>query len=105
MELQYHELLCTCVKMQINVSNHMSVNVEKETRKQYMWFKYRAGRVTASRMKSVCQSDVANPSQRRIKTICYPEAFGFKSSATCWGCTHENLAIKKYVKQMALVFT
>ncbi len=31
--------------------------------KSDLWFTYRAGRVTASKMKSVCHTDCANPSQ------------------------------------------
>jgi len=43
----------------------MSLSVEKETRLQgqsRLWFTFRAGRVTASRMKSACHTNPANPS-------------------------------------------
>ena len=64
----------------------MAVAVENETRSQAnskLWFRYRAGRVTASRMKAVCHMDATNPSQSR---------------QTTWGCKHEKSARDKYVK-------
>ncbi len=65
-----------------------------------LWFKYRAGRVTASKMKSVCHSDPASPAQSLIKAICYPEAFKFITAATSWGCKHEKSARDTYVNHM-----
>ena len=50
----------------------MTLAIEKETRLQSnskFWFKYRAGRVTASRMKAVCHTDPANPSQKLSVTL------------------------------------
>ena len=64
-----------------------------------MWFKYRAGRVAASRMKAVCQTRIEMPSQSlTYQDICYPEAFSFTSKATSWGCQHEKQARDIYVK-------
>ena len=59
------------------ITEEMAVLVELETRDQSnckLWFTYRAGRITASRMKSVCHTDSSNPSQSLVKTIVYPEA-------------------------------
>lgn len=50
--------------------------VEAATRQQSNspdWFLYRAGRVTASVMKSVCHTSVQSPSLSLVKSICYPE--------------------------------
>ena len=58
----------------------MVLTVEKESRKQFKsktWFKYRSGRVTASRMQSVCSTNASHPSQTLIEQICYPESYGF----------------------------
>ena len=101
MELEYPELLSVSESIEVIVNLDMAKLVEKETVKQSrsnLWFTYRAGRVTASKMKSVCTTDVSNPSQRLIKTICYPEAFCFKSNATSWGCMHEKAAQNMYLK-------
>jgi len=73
----------------------MAQSVEKATWSQSnskLWYTYCAGRVTASRMRSVCHTNLANPSQSLIKTICYPEAFAFVSKQTDWGCKHEKKA-------------
>ena len=81
----------------------MALAVEKETRKQYgckLWFTYRAGRITASRMKAACHTDPNNPSKSLIKAICYPEAYRFVSSATAWGCSHEKSARDMYIETM-----
>ena len=50
--------------------------VEKETRDQShskLWYRYRAGRVTASKMKAICRMNTDQPSQSLIKSICYTE--------------------------------
>ena len=86
----------------------MAQAVEKETRKQSktaLWFKYRAGRVTASRMKAVCHTDVTNPAQSLVKSICYPEAFNFTSKQTSWGCRHEKQARDRYEKTVRFKHT
>ena len=100
-KLNYPDLLNACEKVSIEITDDMSQAVEKETRKQSktpLWFKYRAGRVTASRMKAVCHTDVTNPAQSLVKTICYPDAFSFTSKQTSWGCRHEKQARERYEK-------
>ena len=77
-KLNYLDLLKACDNVSIEVTDDMAQAVEKETRKQSktaLWFKYRAGRVTASRMKAVCHTDITNPAQSLVKSICYPEFF------------------------------
>ena len=77
----------------------MATAVEQETRQQSaskLWFKFRAGRITASRMKQACNTDPAIPSQSLIKSICYPEAYRFVSEAMQWGCSHEATARNEY---------
>ena len=54
--MEYHELLKVCESVDVVVNEEMSRIVEGETRGQFrskMWFKYRAGRITASKMKYV----------------------------------------------------
>lgn len=72
LDLQYHKLLKVCESVKVNITNDMAIAVERETRLQSnstLWFKYRAGRVTASRMKAVCHTDASNPSQSLVKSI------------------------------------
>ena len=84
-QLKYHELLKVCESVSLNFTQEMSELVEKETRSQFrfsLWYKYRAGTVTSSCMKSVCHTDPTNPAQSLVKSICYPEEF---SKQTNWG--------------------
>lgn len=99
MSLNYPDLLKVCETVDVKVTHEMAQLVEKETRLQShskLWYAYRAGRVTASRMKAVCRTNVAKPSQSLIKSICYPEAFNFFSKQTEWGCKHEKAAKEMY---------
>ena len=68
---------------------------ERETRaqpKSRLWFRFRAGRGTASKYKAACQTDPARPSHSLIMGICYPETVRFSTEATEWGCTNEQSA-------------
>ncbi len=99
----YTELLEVCSSIEVAVTPAMADLVEMETRDQAnskLWFTYRAGRVTASKMKSVCCTDSASPSQSLIKVLVYPEAFRFTSKYTAWGCKHEKRARDFYEKHM-----
>ena len=101
LKLPYHDLLNVCGKVfvEVTITDDMAKAVESETRQQHktnLWFKYRAGRVTASRMKAVCHTDITNPSQSLVKSVCYPEAFTFISKQTNWGCKHEKQAREHY---------
>ena len=91
----YDELLTLCGSTVVEVTVEISEAVERETRSQShsrLWFTYRAGRVTASKMKSVCHTNPGKPSQSLIKTICYPEEFSFYtvSKQTTWGIKEEK---------------
>ena len=60
MELEYHELLNVCDSLEINITEEQANVIESETKGQAnskLWYKYRAGRVTASRIKAVCHTD------------------------------------------------
>ena len=99
----YMKLLDTCCDIEVKVTSEMVEAVERATRDQSgsnLLFKYRAGRITALRMKSVCHSYPANPAQSLIKVICYPEAFKFVSAAISWVCKHEKCARDTYVSHM-----
>ena len=100
-DLGYDELLALSETTVIEMTVEMPLAVEEETRLQSqsrLWFTFRAGRVTASRMKSVCHTNPANPSQSLIKTICYPEEFSFDSKQTAWGSKQERIAQEIYLR-------
>ncbi|XP_060774292.1 uncharacterized protein LOC132884458 [Neoarius graeffei] len=83
----------------INVSESQCINVELEMKDQScskLWFRFRAGRITASRMKAVCSTNVENPSKSLIKAIYYPNSVSFATKATKWGCEHEKIALDAF---------
>ena len=101
LQLEYNELLNICETVLIQVTDEMAEPLEKETRlqsKSNLWYKHRAGRVTSSCMKAVCYTNVANPAQRLVKSICYPQELAFSSKQTDWGQKYEKLAREQYVK-------
>ena len=66
LKLNYHELLQVCKEFSIDITSEMCDLIEKETRSQSkskLWYKYRAGRVTASRMRAVCHTIPSNATQ------------------------------------------
>ena len=102
-QYNYISLLEACFETSIDITNEMAATIEKATKEQSgsnVWFRYRAGRVTASKMKAICHTDCANPAQSLIKGICYPEAFKFITKATSWGCKHEKVARDLYKQEM-----
>lgn len=101
--MEINELQKECDNIDLTVTPVMAAAVEKDIVDQYksnLWYKFRAGRVTASKMKSVCHTSPLNPSKSLIRNICYPEAFVFSSAATSWGCRQEKAAKTLYMKFM-----
>ena len=60
------------------------------------WFKYRAGRITASRFYQITHTNPHMPSLSLIQSVCYPQFSQFSNTATTYGCTHEKDAIEAY---------
>ncbi len=103
----YNQFVCGWIKDgkvwkkggKLVVTSDMAQSVQSETKQQYhsnIWYRYRSGRITASKMKLVCHTNAACPSQSLIKQICYPKSFVFQSKQTKWGCSHEQVARKRY---------
>ena len=104
-EMDYHQLLNVCESVDTGINVVMAINLERETVSQArskLWFKYRAGRVTALKMKVVCHTDYSNPSQSLIKSICYLEEYKFTTSATSWDCKHGKSARQYYFSNIHL---
>ena len=99
----YEELLTLVLDLPREVvTPSMAANVEVLTRhqsKSQEWFRYRAGRITASRYRQVLHTYIQKPSFSLLKAVCYPESFSFKVPATLWGCQHEQDAIQQYKSQ------
>ena len=99
----FDELYQHCQSLTVDFSQREAEAAEAATREQArsdIWFRLRAGRITASKMKAVCRTDQNKPSISLIKNICYPEKFKFSTKATYWGCEHEKEACDSFVSKM-----
>ena len=65
--------------------------------KSKVWFKFRAGQITVSRVNQVVRTDPHRPALSLLSSICYPEACQFTSIATEYGCKHKKDAIEAYM--------
>ena len=98
-EMNYLDLCKLGENVELKITCQQQLNVEMETRKQSesnKWFQFRSGRITASKVHSVVHTKEDMPSQSLIKSICYPGSYKFESTATSWGCSHEEKALNIY---------
>ena len=104
-ELTYSELINRCEEVTVNLSREEILQIEKATRDQShcdAWYAQRSGRITASKMKSVCRTDPASPSVSLIDQICYPAKHKFSTQATRWGLENEETARAAYTYHMEM---
>ena len=102
-KIGFDELMDICNNFSISITEEMSQSIEKATRdqsKSNLWYKYRSGKVTASRMKAICGTRIEKPSKSLIKSICYPDAYSFSSKQTDWGHKQEKRARELYCKEV-----
>ena len=103
LELDYPKLLQKCVGVKIMLSDEDIKIVEQDTREQAkgpVFFRHRAGRIGASVSGAVYHSNIAQPSQSVIKSVCYPHLYKVNSKAIGHGCKYEEYAIKAYKTHM-----
>ena len=97
--LTHDQLSSRCESISLTLSETDCKNIEFATRKQStspVWFEQRRGRITASRLRAVCHTNIESPSKSLIKAISYPEAHRFSSEATKWGIKYETIAREQY---------
>ena len=101
--LLFEDLLLRC-KLEadkITVTEDQVKAVEKETRDQTAskaWFSFRAGRITASKIKAAVSTPSEKPALSLIKAICYPQMMKFSTAATRWGIDNEEAARQEFIK-------
>ena len=105
MDLPYQYLLkkCDSVFSNLKVTDDQARTIEISTRDQAQsktWFCFRAGRITAAKLKAATHTDLSKPSQSLLKSICYPESSKFSTKATKWGCDHEKKASEAYFNEV-----
>lgn len=67
------------------------------------WYRFRAGRVTASLFYSVCRTSLIKGSDSLIDRICWPEKHIFSTIQTNYGQKHESIARNDYANQQSRV--
>lgn len=95
--LNFKELMDKCNAIKLETCPEEIENLENATRlqtKSKLWFQFRAGRVTASKMKAVTRTDPSYPAESLIKSVCYPVENRFETDATKWGLNHEKDAVR-----------
>ena len=98
----YEDVLSYCASLDVSVSAEQVRFVLSQTKQQAMnplWFKMRAGRVTASNFHAACHTSMQKPSISLLKRICTPTHTKFISQATDWGTQHEEVGRKQYMAQ------
>ena len=90
LSLEYRSLLHLASETEVQVTVYQAKAIEAK------WFRMRAGRITASKFKSACCTDLANPSKSLIMSVCYPEVHQFSNEATKRVCHHEQLSLEIY---------
>ena len=101
LDLNYLELVEAGEKMSglFDLTSTQQKHLEELTRGQLLsklWMRFRAGRITASRLHQVVHSDPHKPAISLVYAICYPETIKVTTKATLYGCEHEGKAIDKY---------
>lgn len=103
LDMGYQELLKMCMDVKLTVSDDEIKNVERDSRDQAKgsgFFRHRAGRIGASVSGTVFHSNLAQPPQSCIKSVCYPNLYKLNTQAIRHGCKYEAFAIKAYEMKM-----
>jgi len=79
-QLNCSELLKQCQNTEISVTAEQANAVENATREQSnskLWYRFRAGRITTSKMKTVCCTDPTLPAQSLSKVFVIQKVINF----------------------------
>lgn len=101
--LSEKELLDIAKTIEINLTMddiRFIEEITQERKKSWYWQKLRAGRVTESKLKSVCKASLSNPDKSLLTEICYPEKCAFPSEAVMYKNEVEQSALSSFTSQM-----
>lgn len=101
MKMNENELRCYCKSLDISITCEQASLIEKYTRGQStckLWHKYRAGRITASKMKMACTTGINKPSDSLIQSICRSSSLNLQTPAISWGNAYEGTARKEFIE-------
>lgn len=89
------------IQIQLTVDDVRFIEeITQDGKKSWYWQKLRAGRVTASKLKSVCKASLSNPDEGLLREICYPEKCTFLSEAMIYKNQMEHKALSSFTSQM-----
>ena len=97
LDMNFPELLKLCLNVNLDISDEQTKQVEKDTRSQAKrsgFFKHRAGRISASASGVAFHSNLAQPPQSCIKSVCYLNVYKLNTKAIKHGCRYEDLQLK-----------
>lgn len=104
----YVEILKKCDEIvdsnMLSVTDEQCKNVEIHTRSQAnskLWFDMRAGRITASKLYSVCHTNPLQPAISVITAVCYPKRSKKTTAAMEWGIANEKTARLCYAEKQS----
>lgn len=96
LEYSYQQLLAESIALNMSIEEIKAIELATRDQAQNnIWFKYRAGRITASKFKAVCRANLERPSLSLLKGICYPQKVIFYSKQTSYVTKHERIALKE----------
>ncbi|KAI4463425.1 exonuclease phage-type/recb c-terminal domain-containing protein [Holotrichia oblita] len=99
----YGELMEISKTISYLVTLEDKIAVEEATQRQAEsidWFKQRAGRITASKLRAVCKTDHTKPALSLIKSLCYPTKLHNCTKPILWGIANESNAVEEYRRFM-----
>ena len=91
-----------CVEVTLEISEEHIKKIEISTQAQASssgFYRHQAGRIGASQCSSAFHTNLAQPSQSLIKTICYPSLYKVNTKAK-YCQKYESGAIKAYETSM-----
>lgn len=97
------ELVRVCAKMDFKFEEEDIRRIDEATQDQSsseLWFKLRAGRITASMFKKACITNINNPSKTTIREICDPKNNISSSQAMEYGKDNKVTAFNQYKEKM-----
>ena len=103
LDMNFPELRKLCLNVNLDISDEQIKQVEKDTKSQAKgsrFFRHRAGRIGASVSGVAFHSNLAQPPQSCIKSVCYPNLYKLNTKAIKHGCRYEEFAIKAYEANM-----
>lgn len=104
MDLDYLVKYCAVIDLKFKEEDIQTIEMAtKNQSSSTWWFQFRAGRITASNLKSVCRTSIKRPARTVVSKICYPELTKFSSKATEYGKRNEDIAFSQYNDEMVLV--